>query len=108
MNHFDAFAITLFDVLSSFDELKLVTGYNLNGTVIDYVPAELETLSQCEPVYQTLPGFKEDISHLTDWNALPETAKDYLKTIEHITGVPVGMISVGPDRRQTISMTNIF
>ncbi len=108
VNHFDAFAITLFDVLSSFDELKLVTGYNLNGTVIDYVPAELETLSQCEPVYQTLPGFKEDISHLTDWNALPETAKDYLKTIEHITGVPVGMISVGPDRRQTISMTNIF
>lgn len=108
VNHFDAFAITLFDVLSSFDELKLVTGYKLNGTVIDYVPAELETLSQCEPVYQSMAGFKEDISHLTDWNDLPKTAKDYLKAIEQITGVPVGMVSVGPDRRQTISMTKIF
>lgn len=108
VNHFDAFAITLFDVLSAFDELKLVTGYKLNGAVIDYVPAELETLSQCEPVYQTMPGFHEDISHLTDWNALPKAAKDYLKAIEQITGVPVGMISVGPDRRQTISMTQIF
>ena len=108
VNHFDAFAITLFDVLASFDELKLVTGYKLNGTVIDYVPAELETLSQCEPVYQSMAGFKEDISHLTDWNNLPKTAKDYLKAIEQITGVPVGMVSVGPDRRQTISMTKIF
>ena len=108
VNHFDAFAITLFDVLASFDELKLVTGYKLNGTVIDYVPAELETLSQCEPVYQSMAGFKEDISHLTDWNDLPKTAKDYLKAIEQITGVPVGMVSVGPDRRQTISMTKIF
>lgn len=108
VNHFDAFAITLFDVLSSFDELKLVVGYRLNGKSIDYVPAELETLSQCEPIYKTLPGFTQDISGLTDWNALPDAAKKYLKAIEEITGVPVGMISVGPDRRQTISMTKIF
>lgn len=108
INHFDAFAITLFDVLASFDELKLVVAYELNGASIDYVPAELETLSQCTPVFQVMPGFNTDISGLTDWNALPKTAKDYLKAIEQITGVPVGMVSVGPDRRQTISMTQIF
>ena len=108
INHFDAFAITLFDVLSAFDTLKLVTGYQLGGSVIDYVPAELETLEKCQPVFQEMPGFKEDISHLTDWNALPQAAKNYLKAIEDITGVPVGMVSVGPDRRQTISMTKIF
>ncbi len=108
VNHFDAFAITLFDVLSGFESLHLVTGYRLNGTVIDYVPAERETLQACEPVIETLPGFDEDISGLTDWNALPDHARQYLQRIETLTGVPVGMVSVGPDRRQTILMTRIF
>lgn len=108
INHFDALAVTLFDVLGALDELKLVTGYRLNGQVIDYVPAEVETLSQCEPVFETMPGFKSDVSTLKDWNDLPEIAKNYLKKIETVTGVPVAMISVGPDRRQTIMMTKIF
>lgn len=108
INHFDAFAITLFDVLSGFDELKLVTEYELFGKRIDYVPAEVEILEQCTPIYETFKGFKEDISSLTDWSELPENAKNYLKAIEKYTGVPVGLVSVGKERRQTILMTQIF
>lgn len=108
VNHFDAFAITLFDVLSGFDELKLVVAYDLNGTRIDYVPAEVEMLDQCKPIYESYPGFKEDISNLNDWSMLPKNAKNYLKAIEKITGVPVGLVSVGKERRQTILMTQIF
>ena len=108
VNHFDAFAITLFDVLSGFEELKLVTGYMLDGTLIDYVPAEVEILEKCQPVFQTYQGFKEDISSFTDWSELPLNAKQYLKAIETFTGVPIGMVSVGKERRQTILMTQIF
>ncbi|MCH5226280.1 MAG: adenylosuccinate synthase [Muribaculaceae bacterium] len=95
-------ALMLFDVLSGMDTVKICTHYELDGKIIDTPPSTISRLSRCKPVYLELPGWHEDISGMKTWDDLPENAKNYVKKIEEITGVPVGVISVGPDRSQTI------
>lgn len=95
-------ALMLFDVLSGLDTVKICTHYELDGKIIDTPPSTISRLTRCKPVYIELPGWKEDISGMTSYDQLPENAKNYVKKIEEITGVPVGVISVGPDRSQTI------
>lgn len=98
----NSWALMLFDVLSGLDTVKICTHYELDGKIIDTPPSTISRLSRCKPVYVELPGWKEDISGILDFNLLPENAKNYVRKIEEITGVPVGVISVGPDRTQTI------
>ncbi len=95
-------AIMLLDVLSGLDEVKICTAYELDGRKIQSPPSTIASLSRCTPVYETLPGWKEDITQIREFDQLPQNAKNYVARIEEITGVPVGMISVGPDRTQTI------
>mgnify|MGYP000512144691 CR=1 FL=1 len=92
----------LLDVLSGLDEVKICTAYELDGRKIQSPPSTIASLSRCTPVYETLPGWKEDITQIREFDQLPQNAKNYVARIEEITGVPVGMISVGPDRTQTI------
>lgn len=99
-------ALMLFDVLSGMDKVKICTHYELDGKVIDTPPSTISKLSRCKPVYVELPGWKEDISNLKTYEELPLNAKNYVKKIEEITGVPVGVISVGPDRSQTILVSD--
>lgn len=101
-------AVTLLDVLSGIDELKIVTHYTLHDEVIDRIPSDIEDFIEAKPVYITLPGWKEDITQVTSFDDLPIQAKDYLRKIEELVGVPIGMFSVGPDRDQTIMVTNFF
>ena len=108
VNQFDALIITLFDVLSGLDPLKLVVAYDYRGTRLETFPAEPEVLAECRPIFETLEGFKEDISQINDYVQLPLAAKNYLKAIELYTGIPVGMISVGKHREQTVQMTKIL
>jgi adenylosuccinate synthase len=97
-----AVAITLLDVLTGFDELQLCVGYKLNGQRLPYFRADADTLALCEPIYETLPGWKEPISSCTRFDELPAAAKTYVRRIEQLLGVPARMVSVGPDRAQTI------
>lgn len=101
-----SWALMLFDVLSGLDTVKICTHYELDGKIIDTPPSTISKLSRCKPVYVELPGWKEDISDLKSYDDLPENAKKYIKKIEEITEVPVGVVSVGPDRSQTIIISD--
>ena len=101
-------ALMLFDVLSGFDTIKICTHYELDGKIIDTPPSTISKLSRCKPVYIELPGWKEDISGMKTFDELPENAKNYVRKIEEITEVPVGVISVGPDRNQTVLVSSFL
>lgn len=95
-------AVMLLDVLSGLDTIKICVAYDLDGTEIQSPPSTIASLSRCKPVYIEMPGWKEDISNIRNFDELPENAKAYVRKLEEVTGTPVGMISVGPDREQTI------
>lgn len=101
----DYWALMLFDVLSGLDKIKICTGYKIGDRVLTTPPATIAELSKCEPVYLEMEGWKEDLTAMKDFNELPNAAKDYVAKIEELTGVPVGIISVGPDRTQTIMIS---
>lgn len=95
-------ALTKLDVLGGLDQIGICVGYEYNGERIDYPPQEQEGLSKVTPIYEYVPGWKEDISQLTSWSSLPRAARDYVARIERLVGVPVSIVSVGPDREQTL------
>jgi adenylosuccinate synthase len=93
-------ALGLLDVLGGLDELKICTGYKVNGRVAESFDPAL--LADTEPVYETLPGWKQDISACRRFEDLPAEARQYVTRVEQVLGRPVGFIGVGPDREQTI------
>ncbi len=95
-------ALTKLDVLGGLEEIKLCTAYKYKGQTIYYPPQEENGLAEVEPIYETLPGWKEDISVCRTFAELPENAQKYIQKIEQILNVPVTIISVGPERKQTI------
>ncbi len=101
-------AVTLLDVLTGIEELKIAVSYQFNGEEIDYIPAEMEDFEACVPNYITMPGWIEDITSVKSFDELPIQAKNYLNKVTEIVGVPLGIFSVGPDRNQTISVCKIF
>jgi len=88
--------------------LEICTGYEYQGKILHDFPASLKVLEDCKPVYETLPGWPEDISGARTVNDLPPHAIDYIKRIEELTETPVHIISVGPDREETIIIRNPF
>ncbi len=101
-------SIMLFDVLSGLDTVKICVGYELDGNRIDHVPSTLNAYARCTPVYIEMEGWHEDITTARTYNELPDTAKAYLAKIEELTHTEVAVVSVGPDRTQTIVRKNIF
>lgn len=99
---FDDLAVTKLDILSGIDPLKVAVAYNTGGERIDRFPADLDRLLTAEPVYREFPGFAEDITGVTRFEDLPKNARDYLNALEDLVGVPVRIISVGPERDQVI------
>ncbi len=95
-------AIMLLDVLAGLPELKVCTAYRLDGQTIENFPPDTDVLAQVQPVYETLPGFDQDVTDCTNFDQLPEHAKRYLKFIEDFLATPVVMVSVGPKRSQSI------
>jgi adenylosuccinate synthase len=95
-------ALMLLDVLDTFDEINLCYAYEHEGREILHFPADLELLEECKPLYRTVKGWKQDLTACRIYDDLPAEAKEYIAAIEEITGVPVGIVSVGPDRSQTI------
>lgn len=104
----DYIALMLLDVLSGIEELKICTHYELDGEVIDYIPSSLASYQKCKPCYITLKGWKEDITQVTSFEELPLEAQEYIKKIEELTKTKVALFSVGPDRKQTIIIEEIF
>jgi adenylosuccinate synthase len=102
LNGFDAIALTKLDVLDEFEEIKIATGYRCRGENVDGMPYGANVLAECEPVYESLPGWKTTTSRVTSFEDLPAAAKDYIHRIEELCGAPVGLISTGPDRNETI------
>ena len=101
-------SIMLFDVLSGLKTVKICTGYELDGKEIDYVPATLSALERCKPIFIELPGWDEEITDIRDYEKLPNNAKQYLRKIEELTNTEIAIVSVGPDRTQTIIKKDIF
>lgn len=97
-----SFGVTKIDTLAGLEKLKVCVGYKLDGKVIDYFPASLEDLAECEPVYEEFDGWDDSINDARSYEELPENAKIYLKKIEEFTGVKISIISVGPKRDQTM------
>jgi len=102
LNGLDSLAITKLDVLTGLETLKVCVGYEINGERVDQRPASLTRMAACAPVYEELPGWKDDISGARKVDQLPGEARSYIRAIEDITGVPVSIISVGPGRDETI------
>ena len=98
----DYMAITRLDILDSFDEIKMCVGYKYKGEILKLVPASLKTVAECEPVYETFEGWKTDISGIRKYEDLPEKARKYVERMAEVTGIDVGIVSVGPNRDQTI------
>ena len=104
----DGMALTRLDILTGLKELKVCVGYNVNGEVLKEFPTSLKVLGQCQPIYETLPGWEEDISGVRNYDDLPENAKAYVRKLEESTGVPLAILSVGPGREQTIPVVNLY
>ena len=104
----DSLALMLFDVLTGIDELKICVSYNLEGKEIKTIPATLKEYEKCVPNYITLKAWHEDITKARTFEELPEEAKVYINTIEKYTGINVDIISVGPERNETIIRRQIF
>lgn len=108
LNSLDYLAITRLDILDDLDTIKICTGYRYNGQLLPEYPASLEVLEQVEPVYEDMPGWKTDISACKTYDELPEAARKYVERISELVGVPLGIVSVGPNRSQTIILQPIF
>jgi adenylosuccinate synthase len=102
LNGADELAVMLLDVLSGLDEIRIAVAYEADGQRLDHFPTDAFMLERCRPVYETLPGWREDVSSARRLADLPAAARRYIDRISALLRVPVTIISVGPDRAQTI------
>ncbi len=98
VNSLTEIALTKLDVLDTFDEVKVCTGYEINGTVMRNYPDRPEMLKHAVPVYETLPGWKSSTEGITKFADLPQSAQQIVKIVERETGIPVSMVGTGPSR----------
>lgn len=102
LNGFAMLAITKLDVLSGLDEVRVCVGYRVDGKVVEHWGMDADSLERVEPVYETLPGWTENIEQARTLDELPAEARALLDCIARTTGIPVGLVSVGPERNQSI------
>ncbi len=105
LNSLSWLAITKLDVLDELKEIKICTQYQCQGKTWDVPPLDTELLGQCEPVYESWPGWEESTRGIKTWEALPLNAQKYLKRLAEIVEVPIAMVSTGADRKETIMLT---
>jgi adenylosuccinate synthase len=98
----DELAVMLLDVLSGFDEIKICSAYTIDGKRVEHFPSHVDDLKKAVPVYETVPGWQEELSGVRRYDDLPEGARRYIAKIGALLGRPVSIVSVGPDRSQTI------
>lgn len=108
INGVSGMCLTKLDVLDGLTSLKICTGYRLHGHTIDIFPVGAEDAAGCEPIYEELPGWKEETVGAKSITELPANAQAYVKRIEELVGVPIDMVSTGPDREETIVLRHPF
>ncbi len=108
INGITGLAITKLDVLSGQPKLRICRSYDHNGTPYTTMPANIRAAEQVRPVYEEMPGWQEEISGVRSFDELPAAARDYVRRIEEITGVEPAIVSVGPDRSETLLLKNPF
>ncbi|MEK6805199.1 MAG: adenylosuccinate synthase [Pseudomonadota bacterium] len=108
LNGMSGLCVTKLDVMDAMDPVRICTGYKLDGKITDIVPIGAEGLARVEAVYEDMPGWKTSTVGISEYKKLPEAAKRYLKRLEEVSGVPVAIISTGPDRVHTVVLRNPF
>jgi adenylosuccinate synthase len=108
VNSLSGLCITKLDVLDGLQTLKICTGYQYNGTKVDLPPIGADAFEQCKPIYEDMPGWKDSTVGVRKLEQLPQNARNYLKRLEEVVGVPVDIISTGPERDETIVLRNPY
>jgi len=108
INGVSGMCLTKLDVLDGLETLRLCTSYKLDGRIVDIFPVGAEDAARCEPIYEEMPGWKETTVGAKSLAELPAAARAYIKRIEELVGVPVDMVSTGPDRVETIVLRHPF
>src|SRR5580692_6032648 len=104
----DGIALTKLDVLDGFEEIKVATHYELDGKVLDHLPAAAQAQARLTPIYETLEGWQESTQGARSWAALPANAIKYVRRVEELIGAPVALLSTSPDRDDTIMVRDPF
>jgi len=104
----DGMALTKLDVLDGMDELKICTGYEIDGKVMDYLPATSAAQAKVKPVYETMPGWSDSTRGARSWNDLPAQAVKYVRRLEELVGKPCALVSTSPEREDVILMRDPF
>ena len=108
INGLSALCITKLDVLDGIENLKICVGYHINGERHDLLPLGADQVAHCQPILEDMPGWQESTFGVNDWNALPKNAQNYLLKLEELCGVPLHIISTGPERDETILLHHPF
>ncbi len=108
INGLTGLCITKLDVLDGIEELKICTGYKLDGKTLDLLPLGADDVARCEPIYESMPGWSDTTFGVKRWEELPQAARNYLERLEQVTGVPVAIVSTGPERDETIVRVHPF
>jgi adenylosuccinate synthase len=108
INGVSGMCLTKLDVLDGVESLQLCTGYKLDGNTVDIFPVGAEDAARCEPIYEQMPGWTESTVGAKSLAALPANARAYIQRIEELVGVPIDMVSTGPDREETIVLRHPF
>jgi adenylosuccinate synthase len=107
-NSMSGLCVTKLDVLDGLDVLRVCVGYRVGGEVTSTPPLLSDRFADCEPVYEDLPGWKESTSGITEYGQLPATARSYLDRLRELAGIPIDIVSTGPDREHTIILRHPF
>ncbi len=108
INSFTGLCITKLDVLDGLDNIRMCVGYRVDGELVETLPIGAEALANCEPVYESMPGWQDSTVGVRDFDALPANAQAYLRRLEDIVGVQIDLVSTGPDRADTIVLNDPF
>ena len=95
-------------MLDGIDERNICTGYELDGKVVDLLPVGAEDVARCKPIYERVAGWSESTFGVKAWDGLPKNAQNYLKRLEALCGVPIAIVSTGPERDETIIIEHPF
>jgi adenylosuccinate synthase len=104
INGLSSMAVTRVDILDELEEIKICTHYERNGQRVDHFPGDLNVLAQCQPVYESMPGWECPTSHIRAFEDLPGNTRRYLERISELAQIPISIVSVGPDRDETIAV----
>ena len=108
LNGLTGLCLTKLDVLDGLETIKICVGYKVDGKVIDIFPSNADDVVRCEPIYEEMPGWKENTIGTKRFEDLPQNAQNYIHRISELVGRPIAMVSTGPDREETLVLQHPF